>query len=142
MSLSESFVCAEELEAALMENQQLKQKVQQGEQLKGQHDGLLERLRGARQELDQALAQKQQSDLAMGSLQQRVRAMAAKQALSRETEHRMATRSAIASPSHLRIWPACSDKNSTYMQVRVIPSSWSYLQQHITMRPTGRLLDQ
>lgn len=75
-----------------MENQQLKQKVQQGEQLKGQHDGLLERLRGARQELDQALAQKQQSDLAMGSLQQRVRAMAAKQALSRETEHKMATR--------------------------------------------------
>ena len=75
-----------------MENQQLKQRVQQGERLKAQHDGLLERLRGARAELDQALAQRQQADLAMGSLQQRIRAMAAKQALSRETEHKMAAR--------------------------------------------------
>ena len=83
---------AEELEAALVENQQLKQRVQQDERLKAQHDGLLERLRRARAELDQALAQRQQADLAMGSLQQRIRAMAAKQALSRETEHKMATR--------------------------------------------------
>ncbi|CAL5223853.1 g6436 [Coccomyxa viridis] len=82
----------EELESALMENQQLKQRVQQDERLKAQHDGLLERLRGARAELDQALAQRQQADLAMGSLQQRVRAMAAKQAVSRETEHKMASR--------------------------------------------------
>ena len=50
-----------------MENQQLKQRVQQDERLKAQHDGLLERLRGARAELDQALAQRQQADLAMGS---------------------------------------------------------------------------
>ena len=75
-----------------MENQQLKQRVQHDERLKAQHDGLLERLRGARADLDQALAQRQQADLAMGSLQQRVRAMAAKQAVSRETEHKMATR--------------------------------------------------
>ena len=91
-SVSASSSHAEELEAALMENQQLKQRVQQGERLKAQHDGLLERLRGARAELDQALAQRQQADLAMGSLQQRIRAMAAKQALSRETEHKMAAR--------------------------------------------------
>ena len=42
-----------------MENQQLKQRVQQDERLKAQHDGLLERLRGARADLDQALAQRQ-----------------------------------------------------------------------------------
>ncbi|CAK0738711.1 hypothetical protein CVIRNUC_001082 [Coccomyxa viridis] len=83
---------SEELEGALTENQQLKQRVGQGERLKEQHEGLLGMLRQARAELDQALEGRQQAQAAMEPLQQRVRAMSAKAAVSRETEHKMAIR--------------------------------------------------
>ena len=83
---------AEELEGALTENQQLKQRVGQGERLKEQHEGLLGMLRQARAELDQALEGRQQAQAAIEPLQQRVRAMSAKAAVSRETEHKMAVR--------------------------------------------------
>ncbi len=83
---------AEELEAALLENQRLKQRSAHGERLKSQHEALLEALRGARGDLEAALAQKAQIEAALGSAQQRERAMAARQAVARETEHRMAAR--------------------------------------------------
>ena len=83
---------AEELECALTESQQLKQRVGQGERLKEQHEGLLGMLRQARAELDKALEGRQQAQAAIEPLQQRVRAMSAKAAVSRETEHKMAVR--------------------------------------------------
>ena len=83
---------AEELECALTENQQLKQRVGHGERLREQHEGLLGMLRQARAELNQALEERQQAQAAFEPLQQRVRAMSAKAAVSRETEHKMAMR--------------------------------------------------
>ena len=83
---------AEELECALTENQQLKQRAGHGERLKEQHEGLLGMLRQARAELDQALEGRQQAQAAIEPLQQRVRAMSSKAAVSRETEHKMAVR--------------------------------------------------
>ena len=77
-----------------MENQQLKQRLAHGERLKSQHEALLEALRGTRGGLDAALAQKAEVEALLGSAQQRERAMAARQAVARETEHRMATRCA------------------------------------------------
>ena len=75
-----------------MENGALRQRMAAGERLKSQHDGLLERLRSARKERDQALVDKKSAEEAAEPLQQRIRALAAKQAVQRDTEHRMAAR--------------------------------------------------